>query len=146
MTNEFNKKILFDNINYFLKEREMGVGELEEHSGVSTGFCARNKKDEKSKPGIDFIMKAAGVLNIGLDPLLKVEYSALSPAEKYTVDFLDKINRDTLEDKIMWDRETATFLNKGQADINGKKGPNRVGRDIFAFFVCCIIGKVGGRS
>ncbi len=120
MIYEFNKKILFDNITYILKEKGMGVGEFEELAGVSTGFCARSRKDEKSKPGIDFIMKVSGILGVGIDALLMIDFTALTPTEKYLMGFLDKLNRDTLDDKLNWNVETPDDL-QGDSPNAGKR-------------------------
>ena len=79
----FDKKILLENISYLLKEKEMKIGELEAAAKVSTGYISRITKEENSKPGIEFIMNVAEVLNVGMDTLLKVDLSAQTPTEKY---------------------------------------------------------------
>lgn len=119
MAKELNKKLLFDNVDFLVKGSEMGIGEFEEKTGVSVGFCSRSKKDEKSKPGIDFIMNAADVLGVGIDALLNTDFSALTPTEKYYIKFLSKLERDTREDKLAWNVETREYLTGLDADING---------------------------
>lgn len=119
MAYEFDKQLLFRNLEYLLGEKNMGIGDFEEKAGVSTGFCARSKKDQKSKPGIDFIMKASDILNVSVDSLLTVDYSVLTPTEKYTVGFLGKLNKDTVEDKLNWKTESSDYLNHLELDENG---------------------------
>ena len=51
MTEEFNKKIMLDNISFLLNESGKKIGELETEAGVSTGYISRISKDEKTKLG-----------------------------------------------------------------------------------------------
>lgn len=111
MGKEFEKNILFDNIAYLLKENDMKVGELETKAGVSIGYISRTKEGN-AKPGIDFIMKAANILNVSLDNLLTVDLKALTPTEKYLITFLEKLIRDTGDDKLYWNAENASSLNR----------------------------------
>lgn len=116
---EFNKKLFYDNIEILLKERGIGIGVLESKAGVSIGYTARNKRDERSKPGIDFIMMAAEMLGVGIDALLKVDYLELSPTERYLFDFINKLKEETLHDKLIWNIESADILNSLEEDMDG---------------------------
>lgn len=111
MVKEFEKVVLFDNIAYLLKENDMKVGELETKAGVSVGYISRTKEGN-AKPGIDFIMKVASILNVSLDALLTTELKALTPTEKYLVTFLEKLIRDTGDDKLYWNVEKFSSLNR----------------------------------
>ena len=62
MPEDFNKNRLFDNISYLIKKNDLKIGEIENGAGVSAGYIARASKDEKSKPGIEFVMKVAELL------------------------------------------------------------------------------------
>lgn len=112
MTEELDKKILFDNISYLLKKRDMKIGELETQVGVSLGYISRTSKEGNTKPGIDFIVNTAKVLGVSIDTLLRVNLSGLTPNEMYLIDFLEKLVRDTQEDKLDWQCETANYLNE----------------------------------
>lgn len=116
---EFNKKILFDNISYLLKQREMKIGELESVAGVSPGYISRTSKDEKTKPGIDFIVNAAEALNVSVDTLMKVNMASLTPTERYLIDFIEKLTNDTQADKLDWNVETADLLNNLEVGEQG---------------------------
>lgn len=111
MTSEFNKNILFENISFLLKERGMKIGELENEAGVSPGYISRASKEGNTKPGIDFIMKAAEALNVSIDSLVKLDLSRLTPTEKYLIPFLEKLINDTQNDKLFWQRELPEYLN-----------------------------------
>lgn len=126
MRKEFEKNILFDNIAYLLKEHDMKVGELETKAGVSVGYISRTKEGN-AKPGIDFIMKAANILNVSLDTLLTVNLRALTPTEKYLITFLEKLIRDTNDDKLDWNIETASSLNR----LLGTNGANQGQHPLF---------------
>lgn len=116
---EFNKKLMFDNISYALSILGKRIGELEKETGVSTGYVARASKDENAKPGIDFIVKAADALNMSVDTLLNVDLSGLTETERYLVSFLDKLKSDTNSDKLDWIVKTPHDYNCLEPDING---------------------------
>lgn len=111
MRKEFDKSILFDNIAYLLKENDMKVGELETKAGVSVGYISRTKEGN-AKPGIDFIMKAANILKVSLDTLLTVDLRELTPTEKYLITFIVKLIKDTNDDKLDWNVEKSSSLNR----------------------------------
>lgn len=120
MEDTFNKKILLDNIALLLKKSNMKIGELETAAGVSLGYISRISKDEKAKPGIDFILNTASALNVSVDTLVKVDMTVLTPTERYLVSFLEKLIQDTRADKLDWNRETQDFLNcQQEADQYG---------------------------
>ena len=119
MPEEFNNQTLTDNITYLLKELDKKIGEFEAEVGVSPGYISRISKDGGSKPGIDFIINAASALRISIDLLLKHNLTHLTPNEKYLIPFLEKLSEDTLEDKLDWNTETSSWLNRGETDLNG---------------------------
>lgn len=119
MSEEFNKDLMFKNISLMLSEFGKKIGELEMEAGVSIGYISRSIKDTKSKPGIDFILKVAEALNTSVDTLLKVDLSELTPTEKYLITFLEKLKKDTLDDKLDWIIESADSLNRMDLDSNG---------------------------
>lgn len=119
MNKEFNKQLMIDNISFLLKEFGKKIGELETEAGVSLGYISRISKEGNTKPGIEFIMKVADSLNTSIDTLLNVDLSEMTPTERYLVSFLEKLNKDTLDDKLDWNRESADRLNRAETDING---------------------------
>lgn len=121
MTEELNKKMLFDNISYLIKKEGIKIGELESAAGVSPGYISRTSKDGGTKPGIDFIMKAAIALNVSIDTLLRVDMKSLTPTEQYLISFLEKLNIDTIHDKLTWNCESEEYLNyRLEADGYGR--------------------------
>ena len=119
MSKEFNKQLMLDNISYLLKETGKKIGELESDAGVSPGYISRISKEGNTKPGIDFIMNAADSLNVSINTLLNVDLTEMTPSERYLLSFLEKLNKDTIGDKLDWNSESADRLNRAESDING---------------------------
>lgn len=139
MSEEFNKNIMFNNITFMLKERGKKIGELESEAGVSPGYISRTSKEGNTKPGIDFIMKAAEALNVSVDTLLRVDMSRLTPTERYLLTFLEKLAKDTLDDKLDWQTETDVYLNERlyPENMGGREHP------LFELDTYCEVDKEG---
>ena len=131
MTDEFNKQIMLNNISFLLNKFDKRIGELETEAGVSAGYISRITKEEKMKPGIEFILKVAESLDISIDTLLNIELSELTPTERYLVSFLEKLNKDTLDDKLDWDIESVDDLERLEPDINGIVGHRMMSYETF---------------
>ena len=119
---EFNKTLMFENINHLLKESGKKIGELENECGVSAGYISRTSKEGNAKPGIDFIFNVAQALKVSMDTLLKEHLNDLTPTEKYLISFIEKLYSDTLADKLDWESESADYLNNLEPDFNGNVG------------------------
>lgn len=119
MRSEFDKNLTFANISFLLEKKKMKIGELESKAEVSTGYISRTRKDRKTKPGIEFIIKAAYVLNVSIDTLLNIHLAALTPMERYLTTFFEKLKKDTSNDQLSWNKDTADELNQLQLDENG---------------------------
>ena len=111
MCGVFKKEIMFNNISFLMKKQKKRIGEIEKAAGVSPGYISRAGKDEKARPGIDFIVKAADILGVSIDTLISVDLTKLTPTEEYLITFLDKLINDTTEDKLVWNCETEEYLN-----------------------------------
>ena len=116
MNDNFNSRLIFDNISYLIKEQGKKVGEVETQAGVSAGYISRNSKDSNSKPGIDFLFRVSEILNTSIDTIMKIPLSELTPTERYLVSFFEKLKA---ADKILWERESKEYLNQLEPDING---------------------------
>ena len=109
---EFLKQQLLDNITFCLDSTGKKIGELEKECGVSVGYISRMSKDEKAKPGLDFIINAAEALNISVDTLLFADLGSISPTESYLISFIDKLTKDTEKHELDWEIETPNSLNR----------------------------------
>ena len=110
MDEKFNKKFLFDNISYLLEEKNTKIGELEAAVGVSTGYISRNK-DGASIPGLEFVVNVAKFFKVDIETLLMTDLRALTPTEKYILNFIIKLCNDTQSDCLDWNLQSADFLN-----------------------------------
>ena len=136
MTEKFNSKLLFDNIEYLIRTQDRKIGEVEAEAGVSAGYISRTNKESGGKPGIDFIMNISEVLHVSIDTLLKVNISSLTPTESYLVSFLEKLTKDTIKDLLVWEFETKDNLN----DLN----PNESLPTDYPLFSCEMFSYDGG--
>ncbi len=149
MMDGVNQQLLFKNIEFLIKEQNKKVGEVETEAGVSAGYISRATRGGGSKPGIDFVVNVAHILQVGVDTLLNVDMADLTPTEKYLLSFLEKLKNDTNQDLLDWERETSESLNNLEADQYGNTGhplfnertfyeetdaeyPNQVTRVVFA--------------
>lgn len=120
---KFNKYLCFSNIRELLKNSDVKIGQIEKEAGCQPGYMSRlEKPNSSSEPSIEFLVTAAKMLNVSLDVLLSVDMTELTSTEKYLVSFLEKLQKDTIADKLEWIRESADSLNRLETDINGYTG------------------------
>ncbi len=107
------KNISLSNIRYLLKSHpDIKLGQIEAEGGVSTGYTSRlEKADNKSDPPIEYIAAAAKAFDIFIDTLLYSPLEEMTPTERYLMKFIEKIAKDTMEDKLIWEREPCDNLN-----------------------------------
>ena len=116
----FDKYLLFQNIRELMKGTEIKLGQIEKEAGCQPGYMSRlDKTENASDPTAEFIITAAQMLKVSVDVLLNVKISELTPSERYIGSFLEKMVRDTVADKLTWNRETANTLNSVSTDQNG---------------------------
>jgi len=116
---DFNKQRMLDNISFLLKEKKKKIGELESECGVSAGYISRSAKDNAAKPGIDFVVNAANALGVTVDTLINYDLSSLTPTERYLIAFIEKLKKDTDDDKLEWKKNYAENLNNLEPDRDG---------------------------
>ena len=116
----FNKTILFQNIRELLKTSDVKLGQIEREAGCQPGYMSRLEKAENTTdPTVEFLVTASEMLGVSADILMNVVLSELTPTEKYLISFLEKLVKDTVADKLVWNTETEDFLNFQEPDING---------------------------
>ncbi|MGO5072026.1 hypothetical protein [Roseburia faecis] len=129
----FDKRICFSNIRFLLAENpDIKVGQIEREANVRLGYTARlEKPDNTAEPSVEFIVSAAKLLGVSLDSLLNVDMQELTPTEKYLATFVEKLKKDTLEDKLEWNVEYENQLNHPECDINGNPNHNILNLETF---------------
>lgn len=116
----FEKSICISNIYYLVKEKGLKIGDIEEAAGVSPGYISRlNKEENKTVPGIEFLLSVSEALNVSLEGLLKCVYTTLSPDERKVVNFLTKLLSDSNSYKILWEKQPRNQLYAVDCDCDG---------------------------
>ena len=116
-----NKRRCFENIRFLLKEKtDVKIGQIEKEAGVSLGYMSRMEKPgNSSEPSAEFIVTAAKMLGVSLDLLALTDMAVMNPTEKYLATLMEKLNKDTIADKLEWHRDSADSLNRMETDMNG---------------------------
>lgn len=104
----YNKNKLMRNLNYYIKLRNVKVGDLEEGAGVSVGYLSRWKNDGKdnSSPTVETLSVMAEKLNVSLDILCYVDIESLTPTELKLLDYLNSFIDKTKNGEFVWERIT----------------------------------------
>ena len=126
MYQEFDKDIMIDNLYYLVKKKNLKVGELEKDCGVSAGYISRTRSESKSKPSIELVMKMAEALGVSIDTLVRYDITLLTTTEQYLLEFLEKLIKDTQDDKLTWNTGSSDSLNMidENHDINDSEVPD----------------------
>ena len=98
------------NIYTLAKEKGVRIGDLETSCGVSVGYLAHFRQDKNQDlPGMDFVIRAAAVLNTSLDFLLYFDYTLASENDKYLARFIGQLIADTATDHLTWQPDPGCF-------------------------------------
>lgn len=117
---KFNKYLTFSNIRELLKNSDIKIGQIEKEAGHQPGYMSRlDKPDSTTEPSVEFLITASRMLNISLDVLVSKDIASLTPTEKYLISFIEKLQNDTLEDKLDWEKESPEELNQMEPNYNG---------------------------
>lgn len=111
MVDTVNTKKIFNNIYYLLEEKNIKVGELEKELEITPGYIARTRKDG-GRPSIDFLWNVAQYFNTHIDIIVSVDLQKLTETERFIINFIEKITKDTFETKLNWKAEERGFENK----------------------------------
>lgn len=132
----YDKQILFKNVRYLLKLKEndgVRLGQIERDADLKPGYMSRlEKPDNYTEPSMNFIITAARALNVSMDLLIKVDMEEVTPSEKYALNFIDKLKKDTLDGKLDWSVEYQGELNRLEKDNN-----DEVWHPLFSYLTFC---------
>lgn len=117
----FNKVLCISNIRELLRQKpDIKIGQIEKAAGVRLGYMSRLEKEgNTAEPSMEFIVTATKMLKISIDALISIDFSSLTPTEKFLIDFFEKLKSDTIQDKLDWGIDSPYNLNRIEADING---------------------------
>ncbi len=107
----YNKNRCIENIYRKAKEKGIKIGELEEAAGMSKGYLSRvNKPEYIGSPPIEMLDFIANQLGVGIDYLVNYSTEDLTTDEQFLMQFIDRLSRLTLRDKLEWIPETKSIL------------------------------------
>lgn len=116
----FDRKRLLSNIATLTKEKNVRMGDLEAAAGVSAGYFSRlNKGESNATPNIEVIAAVADKLEVTIDCLVKVDYDALTPSERYLIDFIKKLISKATSYEMLWEGESVKKMLAAGMDQDG---------------------------
>ena len=99
----FDTGLFGKNLDVLLKRSNLKMSELESILHLSTGYISRTiGVESKRKLSVEVLWKIAGLFQINIDDLVKRDITAPTKDLKAVAEFLDKLVKDTDEDKIRW--------------------------------------------
>lgn len=102
----FDKSVCISNIYYLAKQKGLKIGDLESECGVSIGYISRlNKEDNKTIPGIEFLLAVAEKLGVLLESLVSFKFDDLTPNEIKIKRFIEKLTLQSRLFEIHWEQE-----------------------------------------
>ena len=125
-TTAFNRTLFFNNLRCLAKENNKNLGELEKELGVSRGYISRSSKGS-SVPSVELVSMAAGMFHISVDSLLSVDLTERSKSHLHITQFLEKMIKDTSEERIKWSKVSQPQLSMLQQNKAWRQGSACVG-------------------
>ena len=108
----FDKTLLGKNIKFLATQKGIKVGDIETEAGVSAGYLSRlaNEDNKNNFPIMDLIFLISNKLDVSVNTLLSVDLSSLTPNEILLSQFVDKLSKDTQNNKLIWELESKSKL------------------------------------
>lgn len=101
--NDFDIEIFLDNITYYCEQRKMKIGELEQLSGVSTGYFSRVRKKAGDKiPKMHIALAVAANLQVPLEMLATVRASGVDANTQHKMKWIAAIGNLTIRRQMQW--------------------------------------------
>ena len=101
---EFDNSILIRNINHYLKNLNLRMGEFEQLIGVSAGYISRTVKEKSAKKlSIDVVWKIAKLFGVDIRTLLEVDMMVPNSNAEMISKFLTKLCIQTKQNAITWE-------------------------------------------
>ncbi len=102
----FDKYKCISNIKYFMNDKDIKIGLIENDANVRPGYMSRlNKPDNETMPSINFLISASKLLGVSIEELLFGNPGELSSNEKFINEFLNDLIIDTKKHEIHWNKE-----------------------------------------
>lgn len=117
------KNCVMNNVMYILSRAGEKMKDLEERIGVPAGYLSEKCKQNSNEFDLEVIARLAKELHVSVDTLLNSNISSLSGNSKKVVMFLDRLNRETKNGELFWERESAISLRNETSAYNGFEHP-----------------------
>ena len=111
----FDKELYFSNVRYLLKQRGIGLGDVEIESGNSQGYTSRlDKPGNRNTPNGEYMLTVSQMTGVSIDDMLSKDFKAspavLSESEKYMLGFLKQLKAQTEAENLIWEKESIKDL------------------------------------
>ena len=105
MGRTYQKDRFVDNVYFLARQKRLKIGELESACGVSVGYLARLRQEQKNvAPGADFLLAIATKLSVPMDLLLLFDFSTVE-ADSDVISFIGKLVRETQSRRLLWQQD-----------------------------------------
>lgn len=102
-----------ENIMILADEQDITKSDLEKAVGISAGYLSKlSNPDNTTVPSAEVLLAIARKLRVTVDLLLSSELSKMSESEKFLAKFMDKVIKDTEEERLEWKTETREDLSE----------------------------------
>lgn len=100
-----DKGQVLKNFRYLLDRSIYKIGEIELESKNTKGYVSRlESPNNTSFPNMNFLITISKKFNISLDLLIKGKLDTLTSEENILISFVEKLNHDTSENVLEWNR------------------------------------------
>ncbi len=139
---KYDKVRFITNVYALAKQQGLKIRDLESGCGVSAGYFARLRQEKKNAaPGADFLLAAADQLSVTVDSLLTFDFSEASESETKLHEYLEKLIRETVSHRLVWQEDAFGYLDNLIISKDGKTPhplfdtlPDESGRESFPFY------------
>lgn len=99
---QVSASVLYNNVKFAAKQKQMKIGDIEEKAGVSPGYFSRLAGKDDRNSTIDALMNVADLLGVSFELLLTSDLESKTPTERLVLDFIKRLASSTAEDNISW--------------------------------------------
>lgn len=103
-----DQALCINNLYTLSKQKNIKIRALETSCGVSVGYLARLRQDVRHPlPGLDFLVRAAALLEMTVDSLLYFDFQLSSETDRRLEAFISRLTLNTLRETLRWDADHA---------------------------------------
>lgn len=115
----FEIKLLYNNIYYLIKTRNLKISDVESGIHVSPGYLSRLKKsdDEISVPNPEIIFNLSNYFKISVETLCTCEIDKIPSTTLYLIENFSNMYINTETDKLVWDEQTQTSFDNDNEHV-----------------------------